>query len=172
MRFETRYPVVMDLAQWLTEFRALHQKARRNSLSAEEREVYYAGRNELARAILAAQRMSLQPGLTPRQALRASLALPIEMEIHGRMRPHLTMDISAGGFSAILAEAPAPDEAIRFSLRLPAETEPINGDALCVQSVRQPGRSRCCFRFETVSRADRERVEMLVFDVLLDHLKG
>lgn len=161
----------MDLAQWLNEFRQLHQKARRGPLTPEERDLYHSRRNEIARAILSSQRMALQPGLTPRQALRASLALPIDMEIHSRMRPHLTMDVSSGGFSTILAEAPPPDEAIKFSLRLPAETEPVTGEALCVQAMRQPGRYRCSFRFESVSRSDRERVEMLVFDVLLDHLR-
>jgi len=162
----------MDLAKWLQDFRALHQKARNNTLTAREHDAYLAGRNELARAILASQKMGLVPGQVPRQALRAARVLPIEIEVHGRMRPHLTMEISAGGFASILAEAPPNDRLVRFSLKLPNEQELISGEAACVQTTPQPGRCRCCFRFENLGSIDREKLELFVFDVLLENIKG
>lgn len=161
----------MELTNWLKNFRQLHEKARKNALSERERETYLAGRNELARAILASQKMTLLSGQTPRQALRAARVLPIELEIQGRPRPHLTMEVSTGGFSAILAEAPSADKRIPFSLKLPSGHEPITGEAVCVQTTLQPGRCRCCFRFEALSEANREQIELFVFDALLEHLK-
>lgn len=161
----------MDLAKWLADFRVLHQKARKNSLTAHELDQYMADRNELARAILSSQKMSLQAGQLPRQALRASRVLPIEIEVHGRMRPFLTMEISSGGFSAILPDVPPAERSVPFTLKLPGG-EPVTGEATCVQATPQPGRCRCSFRFDTVGASDRERIEMLVFDVLLEHIKG
>lgn len=162
----------MDLAKWLADFRVLHEKARKNALTRPEFDEYIAGRNELARAMLASQKMALQPGQQPRQALRASRVLPVEIDVHGRMRPFLTMDLASGGFSAILPDAPPAERPVAFSLKLPGGGEPVTGEAVCVQSVPQPGRCRCSFRFETVGAAERERIEMLVFDVLLEHIKG
>jgi len=160
----------MDLSKWLAEFRVLHQKARKGTLTGPEADEYLEGRDELARAILASQKMTLAAGQVPRQALRATRVLPIELDVHGRMRGHLTMDVSAGGFSAILGEP--PEGKVHFSLKVPGESEPITGDAVCVQSERQPGRTRCSFRFEGVGNAQREKLEMFVFDVLLEHLKS
>jgi hypothetical protein len=159
----------MDFSKWLSEFRVLHQKAHTNALKDSELQEYLDGRNELARAILASQKMSLAPGQAPRQALRATRVLPIELDLHGRMQAHLTMDISAGGFSAIVAEP--PEGKVHFSLKLPGNPEAITGDASCVQSQPQPGRARCSFKFETLGLRERERIELFVFDTLLDHLK-
>ncbi len=158
----------MDLAKWLSDFRTLHQKARANQLSKGEWEVYLGARTELARAMLSVQKISLQSGQTPREVLRATRAFPIELEIDGRMRPHMTMSISSGGFAAIVAEP--PKDLINFSLKLPGESEPIKGEASCVQTSPHPGRCHCCFRFETIGREDRERIEMLVFDLVLEHI--
>jgi hypothetical protein len=158
----------MDLAKWLSDFRTLHQKARAKQLSKEEWEIYVGARTELARAMLSVQKTNLQSGQTPREALRATRAFPIELEIDGRMRPHMTMNISSGGFAAILAEAPKGP--INFSLKLPGESEPIKGEASCVQANPHPGSCHCCFRYETIGRDDRERIEMLVFDLVLEHI--
>ncbi len=65
----------MSLADWLAEFRGLHQRAASDQLSPPEWVAYRQGREELARALLAAQRLSLKPGETPRQALRVARAL-------------------------------------------------------------------------------------------------
>lgn len=69
----------MRLTEWLTAFKALHRKAHDNALSAEERQVYLAHRDELASALLAAQRLTLQPGQLPRQALRVARALQLDL---------------------------------------------------------------------------------------------
>ncbi len=49
---------VMSLADWLAAFRELHEKAHRGELAPRERAAYHAGRDELARALLAAQRLT------------------------------------------------------------------------------------------------------------------
>jgi hypothetical protein len=160
----------MDLAKWIANFRVLHQKARTNSLTGPEQGEYLEGRNELARAVLASQKTTLAPGETPRQALRATRVLPVEIDVGGRPRPFLTLDVYSGGFSAIVGD-PVQGK-VRFSLKLPSENERIEGEAVCVQSEKQPGRTRCSFRFENLGAVAREKVEMFVFDALLENLKS
>ncbi len=66
------------LGDWLQAFRQLHEKARRGPLRDQDLEAYRAGRDELARALLAAQRLALRPGETPRRALRVARAARVE----------------------------------------------------------------------------------------------
>ena len=64
----------MSLREWLGQFKAQHEQARAGRLSPEGWAAYRAGRDELARALLAAQRASLRAGEVPRQALRVARA--------------------------------------------------------------------------------------------------
>ena len=70
-----------SLTEWLLTFRQLHEKARRGQLRDAELARYRAGRDELARALLAAQRLQLKPGETPRQALRVARALQLDLDL-------------------------------------------------------------------------------------------
>ncbi len=125
----------MSLADWLAKFRDLHERAAADKLSAPEWVAYREGREELARALLAAQRLSLKPGETPRQALRVARALQVNLEwSKGQVRA-LTMDISVGGFAALLAKAPATTDEVKFTLRLPGGSDSLGRGA----GRRHPG---------------------------------
>ena len=157
------------LAEWILSFRALHEKARRGILKDAELARYRAGRDELARALLVAQRLQLKPGEQPRRALRVARALQLELELGATHLRAVTIDVSTGGFSCLLPRAPALGDDVGFSLRMPL-ADPIAGRA-GVQDVKAlTGNVRVAFTFKGISDADRERMEMFVFDTVLAQL--
>lgn len=159
------------LSEWLLSFRQMHEKARRGPLPGREAEAYRAARDELARALLAAQRLTLRPGETPRRALRVARALQVDLDLVISSERAVSIDISTGGFSCLLGKAPPVGDEVGYSLRLPA-AEPLAGRAR-VQDVKAlPGNVRVSFSFVGLSEADRERIEMFVFDTVLSHLQG
>jgi PilZ domain-containing protein len=159
------------LAEWLQAFRHLHQKARRGPLSAEDLEAYRAGRDELARALLAAQRLALRPGETARRALRVARALQVDLDLLTSRERAVTIDLSTGGFACLLAKGPPVGDEVGYSLRLPA-AEPLVGRAR-VQDVKVlPGNARVSFAFVNQGEDEKERIEMFVFDTVLAHLQG
>jgi hypothetical protein len=159
------------LTQWLLEFRQLHEKARRGQLGERELQLYRSGRDELARALLAAQRLTLRPGETPRRALRVGRALQVDLDLATSRERAVTVDISTGGFSCLLAKGPPVGDEVGFSLRLPA-TDPVAGRARVTDVKVLPGNVRVSFQFATPSDADRERLELFVFDTVLAQLSG
>ncbi len=159
------------LSEWLLAFRQLHEKARRNQLPDRDLQAYRAGRDELARALLAAQRLALRPGEIPRRALRLARALQVDLDLVTSRERAVTIDISTGGLSCLLAKGPPVGEEVGFALRIPA-SEPLAGRAR-VQDVKVlPGNVRVSFAFLGVSEADRERLELFVFDTVLAQLQG
>ncbi len=159
----------MSLSGWLKAFRDLHERAKTGKLSPAEVKTYRSARDELARALLSAQRIALQPGKTPRQVLRVARALQADVEFHDGTERSTTRDVSAGGFGALLARPPKLDDEVKVSLRIPG------GEALrCGAQVRevklQAGNVYVCFAFIALPEAQVERLEMFVFDAVLAEL--
>ena len=69
----------MRLREWIAAFRWLHEKARRGALAGDEVSAYHEAREDLAHMLLAAQRLTLMPGETAREALRVVRLLPLEL---------------------------------------------------------------------------------------------
>lgn len=158
-----------SLTEWLLGFRALHEKARRGQLRDADAARYRAGRDELARALLTAQRLQLRPGEIPRRAMRVARALQVDLDLGGATLRAVTADISTGGFSCLLQKAPGLGDVVGFTLRLPA-AEAMAGRAR-VQDVKVlAGNVRVAFSFETLTDADRDRMELFVFDTVLAQL--
>jgi len=163
----------MDFAKWVTEFKVQHEKARKGELTPDQRERYLADRNELARAVLANQKMPVRMGQQPRSLLKATRVLPVELEVGGRLRPLMTLDLSADGFTALTGDSPANDKPLAFVLKLPGAAEPISGDVMCLGAIKQTGNFKCTFKYEaSVGPLAREKIEHFVFDDLLEHLKS
>ncbi|HEY6003640.1 MAG TPA: PilZ domain-containing protein [Anaeromyxobacter sp.] len=159
------------LSEWLLAFRAMHEKARRGELKGREVETYRSGRDELARALLAAQRLTLRPGETPRRALRVARALQVDLDLGISRERAVSIDLSTGGFSCLLGKAPPTGDEVGFSLRLPA-AEPLVGRAHVQGVTVLPGNVRVSFSFVNQSEAEKERIEMFVFDTVLAQLQG
>jgi hypothetical protein len=159
----------MGIAEWVAAFKVLHEKARKKELAGQELSDYRAGREELARALVAAQHLTMQPGQSPRQALRVARALQVDLESPVRKDRLTTFDLSLGGFSALLSRAPAHDEELTATLRIPG-TEPLSAKVTVAGSKAQPGNMRVSFAFGNLPEADRERLELAIFDAVLAQL--
>jgi hypothetical protein len=157
------------LADWLKTFRDLHEKARRGVLSSAEDAAYKAGREELARALLAAQRLTTKPGETPRQALRVARALQLDLDLLTSTARAITIDVSMGGFACLLAKGPPLGDEVKYSLRIPA-SEPLVGRARVSDVKPLQGNVRVSFQFVGIDAKDRERLELLIFDTVLAQL--
>lgn len=160
-----------SLTEWLAAFRELHEAARGGTLSPADLKTYRAGRDELARSLLAAQRLTLKPGDVPRQALRVARALQVDLDFTTSRLRGVTIDLSTGGFSCLLARAPGAGEEAGFSLRLPGAA-PLAGRAHVADLKPQAGSVRVSFRLVGLDEADRERLELFVFDTVLEQLAG
>ena len=159
----------MSLAGWVRAFRALHERAKSGSLAPADVTLYRAGRDELARAMLAAQQLMMKAGELPRRQLRVARALQVDIHF-GRDRVRaVTLDVSAGGFGVLLARPPLPGDPAKLSLRLP-EQEPIACEARVVDVKVLPGNARVAFAFVGLDADDVERLETFVFDAVLDQL--
>jgi c-di-GMP-binding flagellar brake protein YcgR len=156
----------MSLSQWMQNFRDLHQRARSGKLTPREDASYRGARDELARALLAAQKLTLRPGQTARQALRVTRALQVDLDLVTTRCRAVTLDVSTGGFAALLDKAPPLGEEVGYTLRIPA-SDPVAGRARVADVKPQTGNVRVAFQFVNQSPADRERLEMFVFDTVL-----
>jgi hypothetical protein len=160
---------VTTLAAWLSAFRTLHEKARKGALAPRELEEYRAGRDELARALLAAQRLTIPQGQAPRQAIRVARALQLDLDLLTSRERAVTLDLSTGGFSCLLARSPPLGDEARFTLRLPG-AEALSGSARVTDAKPNTGNFRVSFQMLGLSAEDKERVELFVFDTLLAQL--
>jgi hypothetical protein len=158
-----------SLAEWLLDFRALHDRARKGQLRDAELARYRNGRDELARALLSAQRLSLKPGETPRRALRVARALQADLDLATSRVRAMTIDISTGGFSCLLTRAPPLGDEVGFTLRLPG-AEALSGKVRVQDVKAREGNVRVAFMFVALSEADLERMELFVFDTVLSQL--
>jgi PilZ domain-containing protein len=161
----------MGFADWLRQFRALHEKAKAGALMGADLSAYRSGRDELARALLAAQRMALPSGVRPRQALRVPRALQADLQFPDGDVRAMTVDVSAGGFAALMAKPPKVGEELKVALRIPGG-EPLRSDARVIEVRAQVGNARASFQLVGLEEADAERLELLVFDAVLAQLQG
>jgi hypothetical protein len=152
---------------WLEAFSALHRRAKEGALTADERAEYLKDRDELADALLLAQQMSSQPGQGQRRSMRVAQAMPVEIETsQGRMLA-VTLDVSSGGFSTIVSEAPEVGTKVTFRLKLGRAAEPIVGAGKVVNAQAANGSVRLGVAFVELGASDRERLDFLIVDAVL-----
>lgn len=154
------------LSDWLHNFRDLHERARKGTLNKSEETSYHSLREELARAMIAAQKLTLKPGQLPRRALRVARALQVDIEAGGTSQRTLTLDISTGGFAALLARPPALGDLVGVTLRLPA-AESLACRARITEVKPSGGSIRVAAQYVDLPGADLERLEMFIIDTVL-----
>jgi hypothetical protein len=162
----------MSINGWLHEFRALHKRARQKQLNEEERRLYLQAREQFARALTAAQGMTLKPGEMARQTFRVAQAMQIELSLHTGIIRAMTLDISKGGFSVVLGKPPGENEMVGYTLKMPEGADPIIGRAQLVASRKQIGNYRLSFSFHGMSEYDQDRLETVLFDAALSRIPG
>lgn len=159
----------MSFAEWLVEFRRVHAEAKRGALSGPSLAEYLEARNELARALLAAQHVALEPGMQPRRSLRAARALQADIAFFDGTVRVATRTLSSGGFAAVLAKPQKVGEEVKVTLRVPGG-EVLQAEARVVESKQQAGNAHVSFQLVGLSEKDVERLEVLVFDAVLEQL--
>jgi hypothetical protein len=159
----------MGLADWLRVFRTLHDRAKKGELAGGDADDYRAGCDELARALMAAQKIALKPGEAPRQALRVARALQVNLETPLSSIRSMTIDVWVGGFSVLLAKPPPPGEEQTATVRVPGG-EPIVATVLPSEAKQQPGTVRASFTFKKLPEEAKQQLEFLVIDTALSQL--
>lgn len=155
----------MTMADFLAQFRVLHDKARRGDLDTSEQGDYDRSRDTLANALIEAQKQTLRPGERPREALRVAKAIQVELQMPAERIKSLTLDVSAQGFSVLLGNDIPGKDSIRFHLKVGGEA--LTGEARAVESIRQKSNVRVGFAIERMDGGDREKLMRAVFDELL-----
>jgi hypothetical protein len=156
---------------WVEQFRALHARARKGQLPEDEKRHYLAAREQFARALTAAQGMSLPPGQSARRNFRVAQGLQVDLSLPGEQIRSITLDVSVGGFSVMMHKPPPETETHGFSLRLPGNAEPLAGRARVVSVQRKIGTHRVSFAIQGLAEKDAERLEMTLFDLALERIK-
>jgi len=155
-----------SLAEWVTQFRALHAQARKGKLGPSDSIRYRQDREVLAKALLIAQRLSIKPGKTPRQTLRVSLSLPVELIGANRHEETTTLDLGVGGFATMLPKPMSVMQHYDFNLKLKGSGN-VGGRARVVNVQRKGKPFRVAFAFADLPQADSERISLEVFDAAL-----
>jgi hypothetical protein len=158
---------VETLSAWLNDFSDLHVRAKQGTLSREQRSEYLRAREELAEALVLSQKTKPYPEIDQRRSLRVAQALPVELDGPRGRAMAITLDLSSGGFSTLLPEAPPFNTTMAFKLRLGRGLAPVTGRARVVNTNPQTGCVRVGFCFDEVPPDDRERVDFVVVDAVL-----
>ncbi len=160
----------MSFSDWLRLFRALHERAKKGALSGEDADAYRGGCDELARALMAAQKLAPKPGEPPRHALRVARAVQVDLETRISQVRSMTVDLGVTGFSTLLAKPPRAGEEHTATLKLP-DRRPLVATVVAGEARAQtPGAYRVAFAFRSLPDADRAALEMLVIDTALSQL--
>lgn len=160
----------MNVAQWLKDFRELHERGRKKQLSADEQRVYMAAREQFARSLVAAQGMAVESGQSARRTFRVAQGLQVELNLSAGSLKAVTLDLSCGGFSCLMHRPPDEKEEPGFSLKLPGGVEPLVGRVRVVSSTRRIGNARVSFAFKDLPEREVERLETALFDLALERL--
>ena len=160
----------MGQAEWVKAFRDLHERAKAGVLEARARVKYRVLRDKLADLFLSGQRVALLPGQRPRRALRVASALKVHVEFHSGSESAMTLQVSSGGFGALLARAPHLGEEVKVALRVPGG-QPLQATARVVAVNQKSGNASASFQFVNVDKFAVERIEMFVFDTILRQLE-
>ncbi|MFZ5470561.1 MAG: PilZ domain-containing protein [Myxococcota bacterium] len=161
----------MSVIGWIAEFRTLHEKAQKKALSEADKKLYLDAREQLARALAGAQGLVLKPGEKAREHFRVAQLMQIELSLAREMVKCATQDVSLGGCSVTMAKPPEENEVVGFTLKLPGGVDPLVGRAQTVSIKRGAGNARVSLSFQGLSEADRERLEMVLFDLALARLR-
>jgi len=152
--------------------RDLHQRRKHEELELDEVTTYEALRDAFAAAFVRANRVSVRPGQTYRQAVRAPCAIQLELTAEGRAHKTITLELSAQGFAALIGVFIDPDAPCEFALRIRPALLRGTGRVLACARYGSGNRSyRVLVAFDPLNASDVERIEGVVLDAALASLR-
>jgi c-di-GMP-binding flagellar brake protein YcgR len=146
----------------------MHERKKQGSLSASEQQTYADLQEAFARAVLAVQGLTCVSA-SARQTFRVAVMLRIEIMSAGRVWKVATIDLSAGGFSAVLDHKPDRNRKFDFAVVLRKE-DVLRGSARVVGARDDGSGSRVSFAFEALDAADQTKLEDFLYDSALARL--
>jgi len=153
--------------EWMKAFRELHTRFRAGKLDEAERRDYFEAREQLARSLIAAQNLSVEPGKVARQSFRVAHSLQHDIQFaKGDVRVP-TLDVCVGGLSTVVPQEPNEKEQPGFSLRLPGGVDPIIGRLKLMSVNKRLGNYRVSYSFVDMPEREAERLESVLFDLVL-----
>lgn len=160
----------MSTKAFIERFRALHEKAKNGTLSSVDRGEYENSRSTLGRLMLVAQQAT-HSGKTLRAGLRIAQLLKVEIDLGGTPEKTSTMDLASGGFAALLQGSQPVGRIAKVTLYIPTGSssgaQPLACTAKVASSRQQGALHRVSFTFDTLSAADREKLEIAIIDFVL-----
>jgi hypothetical protein len=151
--------------------RDLHQRRKHEELARDELTTYEALRDAFAAAFVRAHRVSVRPGQTSRQAVRAACAIQLDVTAGGRAHKTITLELSAQGFAALVGVFVDPDAPCEFALRIRPSVLRGTGRVLACARYGSGNKSyRILVAFDPMNASDVERIEGVVLDAALASL--
>jgi hypothetical protein len=148
-----------DTALRLRELLA-EQKSR--TLEDPERAEYEKLRRALADGYVLAQKLTLAPGQMQRRARRVAHLLKVHIEGATFAEKTATLNLSTGGFAALLTDAPPRRERVDFALR--TRLGLLHGKARVVSAVRRDSTWLAGFAIDEMSDGAREALGQVVLE--------
>ena len=151
--------------------RDLHQRRKHEELELDEIAAYESLRDAFAAAFVRAHRVSLRPGQTYRQAVRAACAVQVELTAEGRAHKTITLELSPQGFGALVGVFIDFDAPCTFALRIRPSMIQGTGKVITCERYGSGNLSyRVLVAFNPLSPSDVERIECAVLDAALASL--
>jgi len=162
----------MGTPEFLAEFKALHEKAKKGTLTAAERLRYDSGRTQFTRLVIMAQQLA-HAGQTLRSSLRMAKMLKVEIRPdEGDVVRASTIDLATGGFAVLMPTGWRVGRGAAFTLHLPSPTgsglAPISGRVVVASSRPQTSLFRVSFRFDDLQTSAQEQLELALVDAVLE----
>jgi hypothetical protein len=148
-----------DMAQRL---KALLAESRSRPLDDRERGEYDRLRRALADGYALAQKLTLAPGQVQRRSRRVAHVLKVTIKGVSFTESTATLNLSTGGFAALLTDAPARRERVDFSLR--TRLGVLSGKARVVSAVRRDRSWLGGFAIDEMSDGAREALGLVVLE--------
>jgi hypothetical protein len=149
-------------------FNELRERAKKASLTPEERLEYDELKEGFARSICAAQQILLKPGERARSSFRVAALFKLEVILNGAVQKTATMEVSGGGFSAMFGNSVPSGTRVSFKMLL-STRETISGIAAVggAERERSGGLYRISFAFAELGTSGAAQLEEALFDAIL-----
>ncbi|HEX8792115.1 MAG TPA: PilZ domain-containing protein [Polyangiaceae bacterium] len=122
-------------------------------------------RRALADGYVLAQKLTLRPGQFQRRSRRVAYLLKVTVTSPGFSHKTATMNLSNGGFAALLPDQPAAQTHADFVLH--TRFGPLHGKARIVSTLHRDRSWLTSFAIEEMNEGARRALEDIVFDQVL-----
>jgi hypothetical protein len=127
-------------------------------------------RRALHDGYILAQRLTLAPGQMQRRSRRVAHALKATVVGADFRETTSTMNLSSGGFAALLTEPPARHERVEFTLQ--TRLGRLQGKARAVSAIRRDRSWLASFAIDEMPDGSRQALDQIVFEQVVSRLPG